>query len=305
MKTMYLGDVVRQQRKSLGLSQEMVCEGLCATMTLSRFESNQQTPSRDCVMAILQRLGLPDDRYYAQLTKKETKIDRLRKEARAYFSQFEQTVGDEQQQACTNALKKLRSLERCIKKEDHINQQFILGMRADLEAHSPRKQLEMLMDAIHRTSPRFDLDHLSSCLYCEDEVVIISRIAIVESRHGQRKKAIDIYRQLLTLVLKRTPNHSCLPLIAYNYTLYLALEKRWEEALKIAEFGREACLKQGHYHLFPGFLHIEADCYYWMGKLSKSAELYSSAYYIYGAIGDTNNQNVVKTVAEERLNLLL
>lgn len=304
MKVTYLGEVVRQQRKMLGLSQEQLCEGLCVPMTLSRFETNRQTPSRDCVMAILQRLGLPDDRYYAQLTKKETTIDRLRKEARAYFSQFEQTVGDEQQQACTNALKKLRSLERCIEKNDHINQQFILGMRADLEAHSPQEQLEMLMDAIHLTSPRFDLDNLSSCLYCEDEVVIISKIAIVKSRYGQRKKAIDIYGQLLTLVLKRAPNHRRLPLIAYNYALCFALEKRWGKALEIAEFGRKACLKQGHYHLFPGFLHIEADCYYWMGKLSKSAESYPSAYYIYEAIGDTNNQNIVKTVAEERLNLL-
>ena len=177
-------------------------------------------------------------------------------------------------------------------------------MRATLEANSPQKQLEMLMDAIHLTSPRFDLDNLSNCLYCADEVVIIGRIANVESRYGQRKRAIEIYSQLLTLVLKRTPNHRRLPLIAYNYALCFALEKQWDKALEIADVGRKACLKQGHYHLFPGFLHIEANIYYLMGKPGESAELYQSAYYIYGAIGDTNNQNIVKTIAEERLNLL-
>ena len=78
MEIKYLGEVVREQRKLLGLRQELVCEGLCTPMTLSRFESGRQTPSRDCVVAILQRLGLPDDQYYAQLTKEETQLSRLK-----------------------------------------------------------------------------------------------------------------------------------------------------------------------------------------------------------------------------------
>lgn len=305
MKTMYLGEVVRQERKKLGVPQEMVCEGLCTVMTLSRFESGRQTPSRDCVVAILQRLGLPDDRYYAQLTRRETRLLRLRKEARAYCSQFERTLGEEQQQARMNGLKKLHDLERIIKEDDRINQQFILRIKCSLGAYSPQNQLDVLMKAIHLTSPRFDLDNLDRCLYCVDEVVLINKIAIRHSLCGQPRKAIDIYGQLLKLVLKRNPNHIYLHLIAYNYAWCLASEKRFEEALEISEFGRHICIRQGYYNTFPGFLHIEAECYYFMGAISKSLELYRSAFHIYGAIMNTQDQEALKTDAKERFKLIL
>lgn len=305
MRIMYLGEVVRRRRKMLGLPQEIVCEGLCTPMTLSRFENGQQTPSRDCVIAILQRLGLPDDRYYAQLTRTEEQLILLRKEALAYCSQFEQALGEEKQQARMNALKKLDDLERCVKEDDHINQQFVLGMKVTLETYPLQEQLEMLMKAIRLTSPRFDLEEISNCLYCTNEVAIINRIAIRHALCGQRRKALDIYGQLLKIVLKRTPDLSCLPLIPYNYALHLALEKRWEEALEISELGRQICIRQGSYCMFPGFLHIEAEGYYFMEEIERSVELYRSAYHIYGAIMDTKNQETLAIDAKERFNLTL
>lgn len=306
MKVKYLGEVVREQRKLLGVPQELVCEGLCTPMTLSRFESGRQTPSRDCVEAILQRLGLPDDRYYAQLTKAETQLVRLKKEVLAYSSQFEQAFGEERQQACINALEKLHDLERYVKEDDRINQQFILRMKVTLETCPPQKQLEMLMEAIRLTSPRFDLDELDKYLYCTNEVIIINKIAIRHDSCGQRRKAIDIYEQLLKLVLKRAaPDDNCLHLIAHNYAQYLVLERRLDKALETAKIGREVCIKQGKYYLLPGFLHIEARCYYLMGEINRSEELYRSAYHIYGAIMDTNHQETLKISAEKCFDLML
>lgn len=304
MKVKYLGEVVRQRRKAMDVSQGMVCEGLCTAMTLSRFESGQQTPSWDCVAAILQRLGLPDDQICAHLTREETQLELLRKEMLACFGRFEQAQGEEQEQARAQALEKLRDFERSIKKDDHINQQFIWGMKASLELYSPQKRLEILMEAIHLTSPRFDLDEIGNCLYFANEVAIINRIAINHFRCDQRSKAIDIYSQLLRLVRKRSPNHNYLPLIAYNYARYLAAENRLEEALEISELGRQICIKQEHYNLLPYFLHVEAGCRYLTGEAGKSAELYRSAYHIYGAVANTGDQEILKAAAGEHLNLV-
>ena len=294
MKIKYLGEVVRDQRKLLHIRQEPVCEGICTIMTLSRFESGRQTPSRDCVIAILQRLGLPDDRYYAQLTKEETQLVRLKTEILAYCSQFEQTIGEEQQQARMSALKELLELEHCIKENDRINQQFVLGMKATLGTYPPKKKLEMLMDAIRLTSPRFDPDDLKKCLYCANELIIINKIAIYYDKCGQRSKAIDIYEQLLDLLLKRTPDHKYLHLITYNYAQYLALEDRFEEALGAVKIGRQLCVERESYCLLPSFLHIEAKCHHLMSEANRSAELYRSAYHIYGAIMDTKHQKTLK-----------
>ncbi len=304
MKVKYLSEIVLQRRKELGVSQKMVCDGLCTIMTLSRFESGQQTPSWDRTAAILQRLGLPDDQICAHLTREETRLELLRKEVHALCGRFERTTGEEREKARAQALEKLHDLERFIKKGDHINQQFVLRMRVTLGTYSIQKQLEMLTDALRLTSPRFDLDELSRCLYCADEVVIINKIAVNYFRCGQQQEAIDIYRQLLKLVLKRTPNHKYIPLIAYDYARSLVLEDQLKEALEISEIGRKTCIKQEHYYLLPKFLHTEAECNYFIGETDRSAELYRSAYYTYGAIGNTIDQELLRIAAKKRLNLV-
>ena len=115
MQNYRLGDYIRQRRQELNLTQEQVCAGICEPVTLSRFENGRQTPSRTRINAILQRLGLPDDRYYALVTPEELEIEALKKEI----------------VAC-NALKhvnegfdKISQLEKIVKPDDQITQQFI------------------------------------------------------------------------------------------------------------------------------------------------------------------------------------
>ena len=80
MQNYRLGDYIRQRRQELNLTQEQVCAGICEPVTLSRFENGRQTPSRTRINAILQRLGLPDDRYYALVTPEELEIEALKKQ---------------------------------------------------------------------------------------------------------------------------------------------------------------------------------------------------------------------------------
>ena len=40
MKEVFLGEVIRQRRLELGLTQEELCEGICEPMTISRFETS-------------------------------------------------------------------------------------------------------------------------------------------------------------------------------------------------------------------------------------------------------------------------
>ncbi|MBD5162351.1 MAG: helix-turn-helix domain-containing protein [Oscillibacter sp.] len=304
MKIKYLNEVVRQRRKELNVSQRMVCEGLCATMTLSRFESGQQTPSWSCAAAILQRLELPDEQIFAQLTREETRLVLLRKEILASCGRFEQTLGEEREQARMQILEKLRDLERCIKKDDRINQQFFQMSKIIVGLFAPQNRLEMLMETIRLTSPRFDLNDISKCLYCSNEVMIINQIGRAYSDCAQPKIAVNIYEQLMTLVLNRAPNHEYLPLIAYNYARCLVLENRMKEALEISELGRQICTRQEHYYLLPKFLHVEAECLYFTGEADSSRDFYRSAYHIYGALANTSDQEILKYAAKKYLNLL-
>ena len=78
MKEVFLGEVIRQRRLELGLTQEELCEGICEPMTISRFENGRQTPSRNRIKALLQRLGLPDDRFFGLLKKYRSAILKMK-----------------------------------------------------------------------------------------------------------------------------------------------------------------------------------------------------------------------------------
>lgn len=73
MKEVYIGSIIRKRRQELGLTQEQLCRGICETVTLSRIENGKQTPSRSKLNALLQRLGMPGERYYALLSEQEMK----------------------------------------------------------------------------------------------------------------------------------------------------------------------------------------------------------------------------------------
>lgn len=311
MREMFLGEYIKQKRLDLGLTQEQLCEGLCEPMTISRLENGRQTPSRNLINALLQRLGLPDDRYFALLNSHEIEIETLRKEIVSCNVQYGQMLGLEKAQAAEQAQEKILALERIAGKDDRVTQQFILRAKVLLGKaegrYSLEEQLELLMEAIRLTVPRFDLEEINSCLYSFNEITIINQIANVYSDMGQHKKAIDIFSQLLKYVRKH--NHhmlqtgGMLPLVTYGYARELDLGRRYEDAIEIAELGWQTCVKYGNHQFLPGLIHIMGECYHLLGGDEKSEELYRQAYYIYQATKNDRDIAILQQEARQYLGI--
>lgn len=197
MKNVFLGEYVKQRRLDLGLTQEQLCDGICEPMTLSRLENGKQTPSRNRINALLQRLGLPDDRYFALLSKNELEMEALKKEI----------VACNVTEKVPEGFEKLAQFEKLADPDDQISQQFALCSRVLLGRldgrYTPLEQIDLLMQAIRLTVPRFDLESIESFLYTKDEITIINQIGLAYSSDaGQNKKAAEIYYQLLKYVRK-------------------------------------------------------------------------------------------------------
>ena len=159
MKNVFLGEYVKQRRLDLGLTQEQLCYGICEPMTLSRLENGKQTPSRNRINALLQRLGLPDDRYFALLSKNELEMEALQKEI----------VACNVTEKVPEGFEKLAQFEKLADPDDQIAQQFALRSRVLLGRldgrYTPLEQIDLLMQAIQLTVPRFDLESIESFLY--------------------------------------------------------------------------------------------------------------------------------------------
>ncbi len=307
MQTVFLGDYIKHRRLELGLTQNQLCEGICEPMTLSRIENGRQTPSRNRINAILQRLGLPDDRYFALLSKNEAEIEDLQKEIVSCNVHGKKAEG----------LQKIAELEAILEPDDRVTRQFILRSRAILGKqeggavlpYTYEEKLALLMEAIRLTVPRFDLEEIEQNLYSLDEIKTINQIAGVYSNNGQSKRAIDIYRQLLRYIQKRFANilqsGGILPLVAYNYARCLDMDKRYEDALEIAKLGMAASVQYGQYSCLSGLLAIMAECYHLLGQNCESEKLYYQAYYTALSVQDMDTASIARQEMQTYLGITL
>lgn len=247
MKEVFLGEVMRQRRLDIGLTQEELCEGICEPMTISRFENGHQMPSHNRVKALFQRLGLPDTRFYGLLSAKELEISSLEKELVSCHVHFEHATNPEKNIIRQQAMELHARLEATMDKNDTLSKQLILRSRCLLGtehgAYGLDEGLSMLLDAIRLTSPKFDLNNLECGLYTETEIKIINNIANLYVRAGQHYDAIGIFKQLLNYLQNKLknvpPSRAQIPMIAFNYARELEIIGDYKEAIKIAEYGRK------------------------------------------------------------------
>lgn len=297
MQNLPIGEVIRQKRVALGLSQAELCSGICEPPTLSRIENGRQTPSRTTLNALLQRLDLPEDRYYALTSDHEAEIESLKKDI----------IACNVLERVDEGFEKLAKLETLIDPDDHLERQFVLRSRALLGRldgrYSPEKVLELSLQAIRLTVPQFDLERVGDFVYTYDEVKIINQIAVTYSNLGEHEKAADIFNQLL----KYIQNHyhevlsstGMLPMVLYNYARVLDLCGDYEAGAKYAELCRQNCVNYGHYQSLPLCLAIYAECCHFMGKEKESLKAYIESYILMETLNDFHNINQVKKELSE------
>lgn len=313
MKEVFLGEVIRQRRLELGLTQEELCEGICEPMTISRFENGRQNPSRNRIKALLQRLGLPDDRFWGLLSAKELEISNLEKEIISCHVRFARATPEEKNIIREEAFAKHRELEGVIDKDDTLSRQLILRSKYLLGTENGPYSLDvgisMLLEAMHLTSPQFDLDQIGRGLYTENEIKLINNLANCYIRAGRHYDAIDILKPLLhylkTHMKNIPPNRAQIPMVAFNYARELEIVKRFDDAIEIAEYARRICIDYGVYTSLSGILMILAECHYHLGNHETSTELYRQAYYLFKIIEDEDNLAIIKVEAKEFLGLEL
>lgn len=306
MKIDSLGEVIREKRVALGLTQSKLSGGICEPITISRLENGTQVPSFSKLRRIFQKLDLPESRYHALLTTEEIEIEELQKRIVSCNVREDPQEGIE-------LLNQLKELD--VSKEAYI-QQFILRSRVILGEAEPDgtihpyplpQQLEMLMDALRLTSPEIDLEELNKYRCTVDEAKIINQIANVYSNMGEYKKAADIYYQLLKYVKKNfqniTQSGGLLPLVSFNYSRTLDLLGHYQDAIELAKESQDACIKIVSYSNLPGALAIIGECYHRLGDDVQSREYYLQAYYTYLALERPDRAQKIKREVKEYLNL--
>ena len=291
MYNYHIGEYIKRKREEKEIKQDELCYGICDRATLSRIERGKQEPSYYILKALLQRLGISEDRCQILMGPQEFEISELQREI----------VADNVRKDFSSALKKIRRLEELSQSaENPLLQQFILRVRAAAGYEENGERLDY-----DNPTQRKMLENMCSFLLSENEAKIINQIAITYSEEGNRRQAIEIYRQLIRYVQSHFAGceigQVMLPLTAYNYSRLLGQERRYEEAIEIAELGRQCCVKYNKCRFLGGLLFNIACCLHDLGKDVESMELMVQSYYVNKAMNRTRSCEVVKNYMKENL----
>lgn len=293
MKAYNIGLFIKKKREEQHIRQEDLCRGICDKSTLSRNERGKQEPSSGILGVLLQRLGINEDQLAVLLGPKDFEISDLQKEIVALNSQKEYE----------KAAEKIRRLEQLVEPTDKITQQFILRSKA--LAYFPEDypaSRDLLFQALSLTLPDFDFDHISDYLLGIEEVKILNQLANSYSEAGDRRFAIHIYRQLFEDPRKRLFNIEAeltlLPLLAYNYSRLLGLERRYEEEIEIATLGQKTCIKYNKCQYLGGLLLNISCALRELGQDKESRSKLIDSFYAYHLMGDESSCNLIIQYAQ-------
>lgn len=305
MKELHIGEIIKQRRQELGITQEDLCEGICEPPTMSRIEKGHQVPTLSKLKALLSRLGLPSEKYYALLSENELKIERLKDEI----------IDCNARKMYTEGLEKLNLLSPLVKEDDSLSQQFILRSRVllgKMEEHcivpyTTEEKLELLFHAIRLTIPNFDIDDIGRHWYSLDEMKIINQMAITYAENRRFEDAVDIFQPLMKYLTKKfviNPGTSTTAImIAYNYANILCAQKRYEKAKEIAQWGYDKCLEWGRSGSLGGLLYVLAECLYHDGKIEESKDYCMQSYYVFRAMKNIPDMEIIRDNIKEYYNV--
>lgn len=304
MEKFNIGEILRSHRLAQKITQEQLCEGICDPSTISRIENGRYIPSKDMLILLLQRLGVVGTRYYGLASFDELELEELKLEIKNANSH-----GDYK-----TALELLDKLEKQFPSPNEVTKQFVIWSRAingsikDGRAvpFAYEDKMKMLLDAIHITVPRLDLEDISSSLLGLDEIMIIADIANAYFHLEDRLEAIEIYRQLL----KYTQNHlmdiseACMiiPLITYNYSFALGYEHRYKEELKVVQIGIDCCVQYSKSVLLGELLINKACALYELGEQNEAKRCALRSFYILDTLGQTKKADSVRKYIVDNFN---
>ena len=184
----YIGDIVRNRRRMLGITREELCRGICSLDTLRRLENRQKSTRRPIVRKLCRRLGLSAECERTELVTSDPKVYALGREIRdmQFAGQFEQSIP---------LLAELRTL---IDMSHNINQQCVLAWEAAAGYYTGRlgkkEYTDHLKQALEHTLPisAVQFSAVQECYLTNTELRCICQY----SRMEEEKDAQEAHRRL-------------------------------------------------------------------------------------------------------------
>ncbi|MCL2050238.1 MAG: helix-turn-helix domain-containing protein [Lachnospiraceae bacterium] len=296
-----MGTLLARLRMESGLSLKELSQGICNYTTLNRIENGKVQANVYYLEAFFQKLGR-DINLYANtfLSAKEFEEKQIRNEIMSKLAVLQYKEAEEL----------ILILEKKNSYQSGINLQFIEKSRASIiyaKEGSSINLFNKIMEALYITKPDFNELKIRQYRLMFYEIQLVNLLAAYYCENGQLSHGVKIFEQLRESInntyVDEMEKIRTYPMVLYNYSKFLGIMKRYDEALEIIAEGENLDKKHKRINTLNGFAINKACDYLELGRKEESIPYFAQAYYCYGMMGEKAAQKLIQDYAKERLGL--
>lgn len=230
-----IGVMIRKQRKQVGLSQKMLCRGLCSVSDLSKLENGEREIDSITLSALVQRLGKSMNSFELMISEEEYQLilDRamiLELVQSGKLTDAEEVLEDYKQ--------------KVVYLQKDLHKQYILMMEAVIEYLRESKVEECLEKMLMAAELSFTEEETvlweKGC-FCLQEIQLFLLIAYLLMEEERWEEASALLKQILQMIEKNWTSDALkagtYPKCCYLYALVCEKQNRVDEAFTIIEQG--------------------------------------------------------------------
>ena len=232
-----IGEVIRNTRLAMGMSQEQLAEGICMPNYLSRIECGKQVPQKKIFDKLMSRLESNINRITTSLQVDEFEL--LEKEW-----EIAREIGNFNYQ---RAQELLWELEVELDQSYPVNEQYMKFTQASIDYKKRRISIqeyrEVLICSIKLTIPEYEERWKIRRMLSRNEMLLFINLYSTYGEEGEYKRAIILYDELLKYYEELYPraNRPYYRLLLEHIGKWLGLLGKHTEAIKIGKKGIQEC----------------------------------------------------------------
>ncbi len=246
-----IGDVIRNTRIAMNLSQEELAEGICMPNYLSRIECGKQVPQKKIYDMLMDKMESHMNRMTVSLDVDEFELLEKRWDIAIALADARYEKAQEL----------LWELEVELDQTSVINRQYIEMVQLTLDKEKKKITLEeykeKLIQSLHLTIPDYYEEWIIKKILSHNEVSILMKLYGICGEEGKYEKSLSFYEELQKYYEELYPrgNEHYYRILLSHMSKWYGLLGKHKKAIEMAKKGISECKRGKKEIALPHFLY--------------------------------------------------
>lgn len=255
MKSLQIGEVVREARIRHGMTQEDLADGICAVSTVSKIENGHHNPQKRVFAALMERMGERTGRYAMLVGAQEMEKEELREE-------LAQSVRCGDRKSLEQHLEQYRILPG-EKKADDLQWMELAVLALGWWNGTPSEKMEEeLLELLYLTYPEYVGNWEAHRSYSSGEILIFQLMAACREREMEHAWCLQRLEQMSKVLEQKNREQNWQKQaqisVCYQMAALCLLMEEYPSSVRYGADGLALCRQTGSYQVAPMLLSIFA-----------------------------------------------